>query len=280
MPSALRAAIDDTRTVFSSQEKVNKRSSTIRKFDRKIYWLVEKNSDGTLKVTRLNKKNLPTAEVHNVSLKELIEEFTPEPEYYSRAVHPILHKIEETVNRGDEFREQEDHSSASYEYGNALDLDVENIRANFGAALVFLAQGETTKANIIFNRLVKMDGTFQEQHKHLFNEFGISMRKSKMYKQAIAYYKRALELTQEDENLHINIARPLCEQKMFASAAQHLIEALRLCPGHRTAIEFLSWLREQKVIPLRLEPAVKEALEGKPAPQQADEFTLPDNLFQ
>lgn len=259
MPPELRGPIDSSQTVFSSQGKVEKRAA-IRKFDHKIYWLIDKNEDGTINATRLNKKNLPTKDIRKLTLKQLLEDYTPEPDYYARCVYPTLHKIEETVNRGDEFREQEDHNSANYEYGNALDMDIDNIRANFGAALVYLAQGDIEKADSVFGRLVQLDGTFETQHKHLFNEFGISLRKAQMYKQAIAYYQRALKLTQEDENLHINIARSLFEEGFFTSCTEHLLKSLNLCPGNPLAMHFLFWMDTQECLPNKYKQMVQALL--------------------
>lgn len=248
MPSEPQGPVSSSQTVFSSQEKKSKRAA-IRKFEHKTFWLVDKNDDGSIRATRLNKKNLPTKDVRILTLKKLIQDYTPEPDYYARCVYPTLHKIEETVNRGDQFRAEEDHVSASYEYGNALDMDIDNIRANFGAALIYLAQGELEKAENVFTRLVRLDGTFETEHKHLFNEFGISLRKSKMYKQAIAYYQRALTLTEEDENLHINIARSLFEEGFFTTCTEHLLKALHLCPGNPLALRFLFWMDTQECLP-------------------------------
>ena len=283
MPPEIRGPVTSAQTVFSSQEKPNKRAA-IRKFEHRLYWLVSKNEDGTVTATRLNKKNLPTKDVRTLTLKQLIENYTPEPDYYARCVFPMLHRVEETINRGDELREQNDHTSASYEYGNALDMDIDNVRANFGAALVFLAQGEVAKAEGVFNRLVRLDGTFEEEHKHLFNEFGISLRKGKMYKQAIAYYQRALQLTQEDENLHINIARALFEEGFFTSCTEHLLKSLKLCPGHPLALRFLVWMEAQECLPNKYTQVVQAlvsiyglpALDSLSGEEQAE--ALPDTV--
>lgn len=283
MPPEHSGPLDSTQTVFSSKDKSSKRAA-IRKFDRKIYWLVDKNDDGTLRITRLNKKNLPTKDIRTITLTQLLAEYTAEPDYYQRCVYPMLHRISETLTRGDEFRENEDHSSASYEYGNALDMDIENIRANFGAALVFLAQGEKDKAENVFTRLVRLDGTFEKQHKHLFNEFGISLRKAQMYKQAIAYYQRALQLCQEDENLHINIARSLFEEGFFTSCSEYLLKSLKLSPGNPLALRFLFWMDTQECLPNKYKQVVQAllALYGVPdlasLSQEEQSGDLPDSV--
>jgi hypothetical protein len=59
---------------------------------------------------------------------------------------------------------------------------------------------------------VGLEAAFAPEHKHLFNEFGISLRKSRMVDQSIEYSTRALALTSTDENLHYNVARAYFEK--------------------------------------------------------------------
>ena len=62
---------------------------------------------------------------------------------------------------------------------------------------------------MFFARLVSMDAPFAPEHKHMFNDFGINLRKSKMIPQAIEYYSKAIALSPEDEHLRYNLARGL-----------------------------------------------------------------------
>lgn len=205
----------------------------------------------------------------SLSLMEWAAGDDPEPEVYERQVLLKMRQFEGILEKAAEYREKNKNARAACEYRRALVLDEENIRANFGAGLVYLTQGDKEKAGEIFKRLLGLQGTFEERHKHMFNEFGISMRKNKMFQEAVEYYGRALELTRDDENLHINIARLLCEQKKFAACAQHLIQALRLVPGNKTVIDFLTRMKSKNIIPLHVQPEVGRALEAKPVPPTA-----------
>ena len=66
------------------------------------------------------------------------------------------------------------------EQSRALLEHMGNVRANFGIGLCYIDRGEREKATEVFERLVKLDAAFEDEHKHLFNEFGISLRKAGM----------------------------------------------------------------------------------------------------
>lgn len=269
--------------VFSTQSKIPKRLDGVRIHaqSHKIYWYAEEDEQGNLTIQPLNQDYLPSGVRMAVTPLELSAHYLPEQEIYEEKVGPKLRQLNGILEKADELRAADKPVKAAAEYRRALSIDEENIRANFGAGLTYLAQGDKEKARDVFKRLLKLQGTFEKEHKHMFNEFGISMRKNKMFQEAVEYYGRALELTKDDENLYINMARPLCEQRKFASGVIHLVEALRIAPGNKMATDFLKWLKSQSLIPVHLELEVEKALAAKaPAPQQVEELTLPDNLFE
>lgn len=252
------------RGVFSSQEiRTIGTGTTQRRSVQKVFWFIEQDEKGQIEVQPLNTNYVPTGTKKRISMEELLEKYAPEPEFYVQSVFPKMQELNESVERGDHCRDKGENFSAEFEYKNALNLDVENVKANFGIGLTYLARGEADKADNIFERLVHLDAAFQEEHKHLFNDFGISLRKNKMYNQAKEYYTRALELSEVDENLHINIARTLMEIQEYLPCTQHLFEALRLSPGNETALKFLGWLQEKGLIPEELRKDAAAALKGQ-----------------
>jgi tetratricopeptide (TPR) repeat protein len=208
----------------------------------------------------LNSNYIPSGPKKIIDMDDLINNYSPEPEFYVQSVFPKMQELDKTIVKGDEHREKGETFSAEHEYSQALKLDEENVRSNFGIGLTYLARGEVDKADNIFNRLVNLDATFEPEHKHLFNDFGINLRKNKMYKQSVDYYNRALALSQEDDNLHINVARALLEEQEYTEAVNHLIMALKLNPGNDTALKFLGWMDRRKLIPPDLASGVKEIM--------------------
>lgn len=215
---------------------------TSKKSVQTSYWFATERSDGVIGLQPLNANYVPTGHKRFLSRDQLLDEFAPEPEFYASTVYPRMRELNRTIARADRHRQNKETFSAEYEYGNALKVDEENIRANFGIGLTYLERGDTEKAEDVFRRLVRLEAAFETEHKHLFNDFGISMRKNGMHGQAVEYYERALELTQDDEHLFYNVARACFEKGDLPKAAAYLRQALSLKPSFPEALEFMAFL--------------------------------------
>ncbi len=240
---------DKIRGVFSSQEirKVGT-GTTTRKTVQKTFWYAEEDTKGDIFLQAINANFIPTGNKRKITRTELIEKYSPELEFYVQTVYPKMREINEGLDRADNMREKGETFSAEYEYDNVLAVDVENVRANFGIGLTYLQRGESDKAENIFGRLVKLDAAFEAEHKHLFNEFGINLRKSKMLDQALEYYQRGLELCSEDENLHINIARVYLEKNDIENCLKYVTSAYNMAIPSIVVKKFLEWLEAKKLI--------------------------------
>jgi tetratricopeptide (TPR) repeat protein len=267
------------RGIVSSQEirKVGT-GTTTRKTVQKTFWYAEQDADGAIMLQAINANFVPTGPKKLVSRDDLLANYSPEPEFYIQTVYPKMQELDKTIEKGDSHREKGETFSAEHEYSTALKVDEENVRANFGIGLTYLTRGEVDKADNIFGRLVRLDAAFTTEHKHLFNEFGINLRKNKMYTQAVDYYQRALTLSEFDDNLHVNIARALLEEQQHAQAVEHLLSALRLNPGNEAAVKFLGWMDKRKLIPSTLTADVSEILKlGVVASQTKDAPEEPES---
>ena len=248
--------------VFSNQEvrKVGT-GTTTRKTIQKSYWYAVEQESGEVELQPLNVNYIPSGPKKRISKDEFLEKFSPEPEFYVSNVFPKIKEVNKTIARAERHRQNKEYFSAEMEYGNALRIDEDNIRANFGLGITYLERGENNKAEDILGRLVKLEGAFESEHKHLFNDFGINLRKNGMYDQSIAYYTRALELTTHDENLYYNVARAHLEKKDPASALSYLLKGLELNPGQDTLLKFLMWMVSKNLVPADQKPAVAATLQ-------------------
>ncbi|MDR0466979.1 MAG: tetratricopeptide repeat protein [Deltaproteobacteria bacterium] len=269
---------DRIKGVFSTQEirKVGT-GTTQRKTVYKGFYFIEQDEDGMIDCQPLNSNYVPSGQKRKITMEELIEKFSPEPEFYLNSVYPKMQELARAIDNADSHRDKGETFAAEYEYGTALKVDEENVRANFGIGLTYLQRGENNKADDIFERLVKLDAAFEPEHKHMFNDFGINLRKAKMYGQAVTYYTRALEMTKDDENLHVNVARALFETKNVEGCVEHLINALELAPKQEQATKFLEWLMDKRQIPGAAMDRVRQALarETAVAPPPAPEKKAP-----
>jgi tetratricopeptide (TPR) repeat protein len=270
--AAPEAPDEETRSrlkgVFSTQsvQKVGT-GTTARKTIQKMYWYTEEQDDGTLEIQALNTNQVPAGPKSTVTKDELLEKYSPEPEYYQQTVFPKMRELVKTISRAERHRKRGEYFSAEFEFQNALNVDEENVRANFGLGLTYLERGETSKANNIFERLVKLDAAFEKEHKHLFNEFGIKLRKNKMYDQSVDYYERAMSLSEADENLHYNIARAYFDKREIDKTKDHLLKALQMNSEHEAAKHFLEWMKEKKLLEPNAEAKKEGVAEAAPAPK-------------
>jgi len=229
--------------LFSTQtvEKVGT-GTTQRKTISKMYWYCAQEDDETVSGQALNKNMVPAGPNTTVPLEDFLAKYNPEPEMYLKTVYPKMQELASTVTRAEESRQRGALYSAQFEYENALAIDEENVRANFGLGLTYVERGETAKAQDILGRIVGLDAAFAPEHKHLFNEFGISLRKSRMVDQSVEYYTRALTLSTTDENLHYNVARAYYDKGDLEKCREHLAEASRLNPDHEEVKKFIEFL--------------------------------------
>lgn len=229
--------------VFSTEGKVSiGYGATKRKVKKQLYVFAEEQEDGKIALRPLNDKFIPAGDATFISKKELLKSYLPEPSVYVNKVFPVMRTLYRTVAKGEDHLRKGETFSAEYEFKNALRIDENHIRATFGLGLSYLQQGDTKKGEIVFRRLVRLDGAFERKHKHLFNEFGIQLRKSRLYKQALQYYFRALKLSSQDENLRYNIARTLCEMDKLKSARFFLLKALEFNPDFPEAKSLLHFV--------------------------------------
>lgn len=236
--------------VFSSERSVKVGTGvTARKTSQTMYWFAEEDEQGVIWVQPLNPNYIPSGPKQEIDKDTFLEQYAPEPEFYTDKVYPSIRKLNQTIAKAERYRANGESYSAEYEFGNALRVDEENIRANFGLGLTYLERGDTDKADNIFHRLVKIEAAFEAEHKHLFNEFGINLRKTEMYDQALEYYKKALELSDTDENLHYNLARVYFAKADMTKTLHHLQQCLQLNQDMDIAKKFLMYLKKNDLLP-------------------------------
>ncbi|WP_207264364.1 tetratricopeptide repeat protein [Desulfovibrio sp. Huiquan2017] len=249
--------------VFSTQTVAKVGTGTTqRKTIQKTYWDAEELDTGEISVQPLNRNYVPSGPKRSIPRDDFLTKFNPEPEFYVSTVYPAIKEMDGAIVRGEKHRERGAAYSAEFEYQQAMAIDEDNVRANFGLGLTYLDRGDQTKANDIFERLVGLEAAFAPEHKHLFNDFGINMRKNRMYDQALQYYLRAEQLVQNDEHLFHNIARCYFEKGNIEGCKKYLLKSLELNPNLEASLKFWAFLKEKGYVSKDEGADVREA---KPA---------------
>jgi tetratricopeptide (TPR) repeat protein len=240
-----KVAVSETREVTMGS------GSTKRTEEQCLYWYAEKSEDKALFIQYLNYNFVPTLKKKEISEEEFVKRFRPEPEVFYRKVKPNMLKLAKVLSMGEEYLKEKKYYSAETEFNKALKLDEHNVRAIFGLGMVYTETNDLTKANHIFEKLVSLDYAFDPDHKHLFNKFGIQLRKQKMFSQGEQYYQKALQITADDDHLHYNIARLYYDMDKLEKARHHAARALELDPELEPAEQLV------KVIEKKLEKQKK-----------------------
>lgn len=208
----------------------------------KRYWLVKEIGDGMVSLQLLDQNYLPTPKKHVMAKDAFLADSTLEPDLCYRM-------LTQRVLMGDRYRDQGMNVEAKIEYQKVLRIDEENIRGNFGLGLAYLALNQLEKGRYAFEKLVSLDESFLPEHKHLFNDFGIALRKKGLFDEALAFYHRARTLCEDDEHLLLNIARAWYEKGDTEKAYEGLRDCIALKPDFREALAFLAYLRKNRIFP-------------------------------
>jgi tetratricopeptide (TPR) repeat protein len=221
--------------------------TTARRVKQTALYYAKEVEGEKIELQGLNNKHVPFGNVELITKDELLADYLPMPQLFKEVVGN-LRSVQKSVARGDKFRKRGENFTAEYEYANALNLDEQNVRANFGIGLCLLARDEEEKAKKVFDRILGLDTAFSDDHKHLFNEYGIALRKKKLFGQAVDYYRRALELSNNDENLWYNLARAQYERKDWAACAEAVAKCLELAPQHEEGRKMMDYLTRKGLV--------------------------------
>lgn len=216
--------------------------TTVKKEDSTLFYYAKQVDDDLLALQSLNANWAPSGPVQEVTMEELITQYQPEVDMFLKKVKPVMQKIAKAVARGDRHRNNDEPFSAAMEYNCALGLDEKNVRALFGLGLTYLQFDQHDKAKIVFEELMGLDGFASPEFKHLFNQFGIELRKQNLFEEARRYYARAIELCKTDENLYFNLARAFFQGGQIQEADNILELCLKINPEHDEAIKFRKYL--------------------------------------
>ncbi len=124
------------------------------------------------------------------------------------------------------------------------------LRELFRKALVRIKRTDSIESALpILKNLLEVQEGITEKHKHMFNDFGIEMRKRKFYTEAVGFAQRTLFLSRNDDHAHFNVARILIEMGEYDEAEQHILTAQYINPDSRIykkTLQYISLLRLQK----------------------------------
>ena len=121
-----------------------------------------------------------------------------------------------------------------------------SLRDEFATAMSRLQRGEKAAAVNALERLANRREGIVPAHKHMFTDFAVNLRKSRLPAVAFKFYERALELSPEDSNAYFNMARIMFDLGDYAGTEKHLQQALNLDVEFAAARRFLEYLEQSR----------------------------------
>lgn len=219
--------------VAVSDKRENKLGSggNVQLQERRVYYYAEKSDNKKLFIQPLNSNNYPSGEKRDITFDAFIKNFRPEPLFYYNKVKPVMDAVNKGLTTAERHLENDRLDKAERTYKNVLAVDSDNIRAIFGLGITYLVAANHEDAQHVFSKIMSLDLAFGQEHTHLFNKFGIQMRKSGMLSHAADYYEKAIALNPDDEHLLFNLSRVLFEQCEYEQSYEHIRKALTLNAG-------------------------------------------------
>jgi tetratricopeptide (TPR) repeat protein len=233
------------RKIYFKQEEIKLGcSSTAKATTVENYYQVVEIDEKNVQVQLLDLNDHPFGEVRLIE-KEELKEYTSCPDYFKNKKSLKEQMVEKYIEHGDRHYENREFYSAEYEYNQALSLNDRHLKANLGKGKTLYAKGEKEEAHKVFNKLSNLDALYEVDNKHIFNEFGIELRKGGMFEEALSNYLKAISIDPSDEVLYYNLGRVYYEKKEHEKAIEQLTLALSLKPDFKEAQEFLSKIQYQ-----------------------------------
>lgn len=122
-----------------------------------------------------------------------------------------------------------------------------DLRNSFEKALKALSRPRDRKGALAaISQIAETTEGIVPAHKHMFRDFGVSLRKKSLPELAINCAKRTLELAPNDDHAHFNMARLLSILNMYDEAEAHLLTAMKLDRTEKVYPQMLSWLRNER----------------------------------
>ncbi len=248
-------AVETEKKIYSQTKKIKVGAGGTSKITEITnYYQAGEMNENEVTLHLLDIDDQPVGSPMTIPRQEFLKEYVHRPDYLQKKKAVKAKKVEGHVLAGDYHFQKNEFFSAEFEYGKALALDADHLRANLGKGKTLYATGEKEEAKKIFSRLSKIDALYEKENKHIFNEVGIELRKKGLFEEAIMNYRKAISIDPDDEVLYYNLARAFFEQGNHHEAADLLKTALGLKPDFQEALAFLDSISPLSVQnPLALE---------------------------
>lgn len=109
-----------------------------------------------------------------------------------------------------------------------------DLRGQFAKALRALSRPDDRKAALaVLERMASLRNGIEFSHRHMFRDFGVSLRKKGLPELAVAFARRVVALAPQDDHARFNLARNLDVAGKIDEAEAQLGAARKLDPNEK-----------------------------------------------
>ncbi len=208
------------------------------------YYEAFPQGEGRYKLVLLDLNDQPTGFSEIVTENELKKNYEFAPNYFENKMTSQEKEVARKLANGREHLKKEEYFSAEFEFDGVIEIDERNLEAHVAKSEAQLGQGDVDAARQTLEKVSEFEELYEKSNKHIFNSYGMTLRKGGFFDKAVESYAKALRMDPADENLFYSIGRATYDKKDNRKALIFLNKCLSLDPGHNDAARLVKRIQK------------------------------------
>ncbi|MBD5641240.1 MAG: tetratricopeptide repeat protein [Desulfovibrio sp.] len=205
---------------------------SLKSQQRQLKYFAWRLADGTYAVQELDSAYTAQGPAQHVQAEKFQTLFKQEPLILAA---PVVTPDFRQFAPGETSKpEADDKNFAALERARSIRQTEADLRDTFEKALRALARPKDRKGALAsLGRIAATRKGIKLEHKHMFRDFGVALRKKALPDLALECASRVVELSPEDDHARFNLARIYGILGRYDDAARQLQEAIRIDPAEK-----------------------------------------------
>lgn len=211
---------------------------------RKLLFFVWQLDGDVVAIQELNEALVPVSGPELIPAARLKTQFNLEPSILAAPITTPDFRQKASPVRQREATELNDDTLLKLEQARKSKQVENDLRNNFNKAMRALNRPRDRKGALAaLEQLAETRKGIVPQHRHMFRDFGVSLRKKSLPELSLRCALRALELSPNDDHAHFNVARAMSLLGLFDEADAHLRKARQLDKTEKIYPRMQAYLR-------------------------------------
>lgn len=198
-------------------------------------------------VQELDPSFTPISQPRRISAQELKNDFLFQAGILATPVSTPDFRHLQIPEQRQEATELNDNALAALEKARKARQVENDLRQSFDRAMRALGRPRDRKGAIAaIGQLAETTRGIVPEHKHMFRDFGVSLRKKSLPELAARCAARVVQLSPNDDHAHFNLARLLGMLGRYTEAEKHISKAMKLNSHEDVYAKLLAWLNRER----------------------------------